>query len=108
MRSIVAVLAFAVPAAVVHAEASSTPAEGVRRYFQALDHQDFEQAIALTDGGAKARTSSMIDRLKKAAAAHRVTVEVRVKHLEVRTPGSPDPSEVLRCFARQTFQHGLH
>jgi hypothetical protein len=82
------------PAAIVHSEASCTPTDTVRRYFQALDHQDFATAIALTDGGAKMRTSSMIDRLKKEAAAAGVTVAVRVKRLDVRAPGLPEPRGV--------------
>jgi hypothetical protein len=94
MRALVAVFAVTLPAAVVHSEVSSAPGEAVRRYFQALDHQDFDKAIALTDGGAKARTSSMIDRLKKEAAAHKVTVEIRVKHLDVRAPGLREPRGV--------------
>ena len=52
------------------------------------------ELAALTQGSAKARTSSMIDRLKKEAAEHHVNVEVRVKHLDVRTPGPPEPRGV--------------
>jgi hypothetical protein len=36
----------------------------------------------------------MIDRLKKEAVAHKVTVEVRVKHLDVGAPGLPEPRGV--------------
>jgi hypothetical protein len=82
------------PAAIGHSEVSSAPDEAVRRYFRALDHQDFDRAIALTDGGAKARTASMIDRLKREADAHKVSVEIRVKHLDVRAPGLPEPRGV--------------
>jgi hypothetical protein len=94
MRALVAMFAVALPAAVVHSDVSSTSGEIVRRYFQALDHQDFDKAIALTDGCARTRTSSMIDRLRKEAAVHKVTVEIRIKHLDVRAPGLLEPRGV--------------
>src|SRR5690349_1103061 len=88
MRSLVVILALAVPA--VAAEAHAGPIDAVRGYFQALDHQDFGKAIALTDGSAQARTSRMVQKLKSEAAAHNAKVEVRVTQLDVRAPASPD------------------
>jgi len=64
--------------------------EAVRGYFAALDRQDFSGAIALTDGAAQTRTSQMVDTLKSEAAAHNARVEVKVKKVDVRSPGAPD------------------
>jgi hypothetical protein len=94
MRALVALFAVTLPAAVVHSDVRSPPGETVRRYFEALGHQDFDGAIALTDGCARTRTSSMIDRLRKEAAVQRVTVEVRIRHLDVRAPGLLEPRGV--------------
>jgi hypothetical protein len=74
----------------VRAESASGPCEAVRGYFAALDRQDFNQAIALTDGSAQARTSKMVHQLKTEAAAHNAKVEVKVKSLDVRSPGSAE------------------
>jgi hypothetical protein len=90
MRFLVALFALAVPALAAHAHADGGPSDAVRTYFQALDRQDFGKAIALTDGAAQKRTSNMVEKLKSEAAAHNAKVEVRVKHLDVRTPGSPE------------------
>src|SRR5689334_322838 len=88
MRLLVALFALAVPVAAAHAEAG--PTDAVRTYFAALDRQDFGKAIAVTDGSAQTRTCQMVERLKSEAAAHNAKVEVRVTHLDVRSPGSPD------------------
>src|SRR3954470_10792840 len=90
MRFLVALIALAVPVAAVHADNNCKPDDAVRGYFQALDRQDFGKAIALTDGSAQARTSHMVNKLKSEAAAHNAKVEVRVKQLDVRSPGSPE------------------
>ena len=78
----------AAPLSSGHAEPG--PAAAVRGYFRALGRQDFSGAIALTDGAAQARTSSMVGQLKSEAAAHNARVEVKVTTLEVRAPGQPD------------------
>ena len=84
------VLAVATLAAPLAASAESQPTDAVRGYFQALDRQDFSRAIAFTDGDAQARTTRMVDTLKSEAAAHNARVEVKVKSVDVRTPGAPD------------------
>ena len=66
------------------------PTDAVRGYFRALDRQDFSGAIALTSGDAQVQTSQIIDTLKSQAAAHKARVEVKVKTLDVRSPGTPD------------------
>jgi hypothetical protein len=76
------------PLAIAHAEAN--PAAAVRGYFEALGHQDFGRALALTDGAAQARTSRMVDTLKSEAAAHNARVDVKVTRLDVQAPGAPD------------------
>jgi hypothetical protein len=73
--------------AFAHAE----PADAVKGYFQALDRQDFSRALAYTDGAAKGRTSRMVETLKSEAAQHNARVEVKVKRLDVRSPGAPEP-----------------
>jgi len=72
------------------AAAEPSASDAVRCYFQALDRQDFSGAIALTDGAAQASTSRMVDTLKSEAAAHHARVEVKVKNVDVRSPGAPD------------------
>jgi hypothetical protein len=89
MRLLIPVLVVAAAAsALAHAEAR--PGDAVRGYFQALDRQDFVKALALTVDAAQARTSHMVQALKSEAAAHHARVEVKVKHLDVRSPGSPE------------------
>jgi hypothetical protein len=71
--------------------ASPDPTSPVRCYFAALDRQDFSKAIALTDGNAHARTSSMVSTLKSEAARNHARVEVKVTRLAVRAPGAALP-----------------
>ena len=66
------------------------PTEAVRGYFAALARQDFSGAIALTDGSAQTRTSQMVSTVKNEAGAHNARVEVKVKKVDVRAPGTPD------------------
>jgi hypothetical protein len=67
------------------------PTSPVRGYFAALDRQDFNRAIALTDGNAQERTSRMVSELRQEAAQHHARVEVKVTRLAVRTPGAALP-----------------
>jgi hypothetical protein len=67
------------------------PTSPVRGYFAALDRQDFNRAIALTDGNAQARTSQMVSTLRHEAAQHHARVEVKVTRLAVREPGAALP-----------------
>ena len=83
-------LAATVIAAPFTAHAESGAIAAVRGYFRALDHQDFGRALALTGGAAQTRTSRMVNQLKSEAAAHQARVEVKVKQLDVRSPGEPD------------------
>jgi hypothetical protein len=71
--------------------ASANPTAAVRSYFQALDHQDFARALALTDGAAQARTEHMVGELKQKAAAYGARIEVRVRRLAVAAPGELQP-----------------
>jgi hypothetical protein len=89
MRFLVSLLLVAAPLSSHAAELSATQA--VRGYFEALNRQDFGQALALTCGEAQARTSHMVDKLKAEAAAHHARVEVRVRALDVREPGIVEP-----------------
>jgi hypothetical protein len=88
MRIAALLLVVAAPLA-VHAEAS--PTQAVRGYFEALNHQDFRRALSMTHGAAQRRTSHMVTTLQRDAAAHDARVEVKVKELAVRAPGSAQP-----------------
>jgi hypothetical protein len=88
MRLLFAVFALAAPVVAAHAEAA--PTDAVRTYFQALDRQDFGKALAICAGDAQQQTSTMVNKLRNEAAAHNAKVEVRVKHLDVRSAGSPE------------------
>lgn len=88
MRIAALLLAVLAPVA---ARAEAAPAEAVRGYFEALDHQDFQRALALTRGAAQRRTSRMVSTLQREAAAHDARVEVKVKALAVRAPGEVEP-----------------
>lgn len=88
MRLLLPLLAvLCAPLATAHAGAT----DAVRAYFQALDRQDFSRALAYTDGAAKGRTSRMVEQLKSEAAQHNARVEVKVKRLDVRSPGVAEP-----------------
>lgn len=88
MRIAALLLALLAPAA-VRAEAS--PTQAVRGYFDAIDRQDFQRALSMTLGAAQQRTSRLVSALKREAAAHAARIEVKVKSLAVRAPGSPEP-----------------
>jgi hypothetical protein len=81
-------LTLVAPVALAHAEPN--PCAAVRGYFAALGRQDFGGALALTNGSAQARTSTMLDQLKHEAAANHARVDVKVTRLDVRAPGEPD------------------
>jgi hypothetical protein len=74
-------LALATAPLSAHADACST----VRGYFAALDRQDFNSAIAMTNGPAQSSTSHMVEDLKRQAAKNHARVEVKVKRLDVST-----------------------
>lgn len=84
-------LVLAVVATPLLARGEASPSQAVRGYFDALDHQDFQRALALTDGDAQASTSHMVSTLKREAAEHAARVEVKVKQLAVAPPGLPQP-----------------
>lgn len=73
------------------ASSGPDPTSPVRGYFAALDRQDFNRALALTDGNAQQRTFSMVSTLRKEAAQHHARVEVKVTQLAVQAPGAPLP-----------------
>jgi hypothetical protein len=68
----------------------SGPSQAVRGYFRALDQQDFGKAVAMTSGTALMRTASMVAMLRQQAAAYHARVEIKVRALDVRSPGEPD------------------
>jgi hypothetical protein len=73
------------------ATAHAGATDAVTGYFEALDRQDFSRALAYTDGDAKGRTSRMVEKLKSEAAQNNARVEVKVKRLDVSSPGVAEP-----------------
>lgn len=60
--------------------------EVVRGWFQAIAHQDFDGALALTRGPAQASTAAVVGALTACAARHHAALEVKVNHLELAAP----------------------
>jgi hypothetical protein len=97
--SIVALLV-ALSCAVARADSASDPTATVRGYFEALAKNDYQRALALTQGAAQRRTATMVGALEKAAKAADAHVELKVRRVLVGPPptrieqGLPVPVDV--------------
>src|SRR5262249_22530724 len=65
------------------ARAEQAPAQAVRGYFAALEHKDWDRALALTSGPALDRTARMLGTLTTEARRHHADFELKVRALRV-------------------------
>jgi hypothetical protein len=73
---------------------AGNPSVTVRSFFDALEHKDFDRALAFTGGDAALRITRLFQHIDAEAQAHHAQVEVKVRSLSIAERAPDDSGEI--------------